>query len=51
VRTQAPIKGFRTMDVVWVSGSLDLERSKTDMGSSGYTMIAKKVVAYKGKER
>lgn len=51
VRTQAPIKGFRTMDAVWVSGSLDLERSKTDMGSSGYTMIAKKVVAYKGKER
>lgn len=51
VHTQAPLKGFRTMDAVWVSGSLDLERSKTDMGSSGYTMIAKRVVAYKGKER
>lgn len=51
VRTQAPVKGFRTMDAVWVSGSLGLERSKTDMGSSGYTMIAKRVVAFKGKER
>jgi len=51
VRTQAPIKGFRTMDAVWVSGTIGLERSKTDMGSSGYTMIAKQVVIYMGKER
>ena len=51
VHTQTPLKGFRTMDAVWVSGLLDLERSKTDMGSSAYTMIAKRVEAYKGKER
>lgn len=49
VRTPAPIKGFRTMDAVWVSGTLDLARSKTDMGASGYSMKAKRVVAYKAK--
>ena len=38
VRSQTPIKGFRTMDAVWVSGTLELDRSKTDMGVSGYTM-------------
>ena len=51
VRAQSPIRGFRTMDAVWVSGSLAVERSETDMGSSGYTMVAKRVDAYKGKGR
>ena len=47
VLSQTPIKGFRTMDAVWVSGTLDLDRSKTDMGVSGYTMTARRVTAYK----
>lgn len=51
VRSQAAIKGLRTMDAVWVSGTLQLERSKTDMGASGYTMIASQVKPYKGKTR
>lgn len=49
VRTQAPVKGLHTMDAVWVSGSLGMERSDSNMGVSGYTMIATHVSAYKGK--
>jgi uncharacterized protein len=51
VRSQTAIKGLRTMDAVWVNGTLQLERSKTDMGASGYTMIASQVQPYKGKPR
>jgi len=51
VRSQAAIKGLRTMDAVWVSGVLQLERSSTDMGASGYIMNASQVVPYKGKPR
>lgn len=47
VRSQAPIKGFRTMDAIWVSGRLELARNASNMGVSGYAMIASKVAAYK----
>jgi len=46
VRTQAAVKGFRTMDAVWASGTLAVERASSNMGVSGYTMIASRVVAY-----
>ena len=49
VRVQNAIKGLRTMDAVWVSGTLQLESSNTDMGVSGYTMNAHQVRPYKGK--
>jgi len=51
VQSQTPFKGFRTMDAVWVSGTLDLDRAKTDMGVSGYTMNARHVTAYKSSGR
>jgi len=51
VRSQTSIKGLRTMDAVWVSGTLQLESSKTDMGVSGYSMLARHVLPYKGKSR
>jgi hypothetical protein len=51
VRSQNAIKGLRTMDAVWVSGILGLERASTDMGVSGYTMTASQVLPYKGKPR
>jgi len=51
VQSQTPFKGFRTMDAVWVSGTLDLDRAKTDMGVSGYTMKARHVTAYKSSGR
>lgn len=49
VRTQAPVKGMHTMDAVWVSGTLGIDRSDSTMGVSGYTMIASRVTVYKGK--
>ena len=49
VRTQKPLTGLRTMDAVWVSGTLGLDRSDSAMGTSGYTMIASAVTPYKRK--
>lgn len=49
VHSQTALKGLRTMNAVWVSGTLQLESSKTDMGVSGYSMIARQVLPYKGK--
>jgi uncharacterized protein len=51
VLSQSPVKGFRTMDAVWVSGTIELDRANTDMGVSGYTMTASRVTAYKGNGR
>lgn len=51
VRSQAPIKGFRTMDAIWVSGKLELTRTPSNMGVSGYAMIASKVTEYKATGR
>lgn len=51
VRSQAPIKGFRTMDAIWVSGKLELTRTPSNMGVSGYAMIASTVTAYKASGR
>jgi hypothetical protein len=47
VRSASPIKGLQTMDAVWVSGRLELKRSDSSMGVSGYSMIASKVEKYK----
>jgi len=51
VRAATPIKGLRTMDAVWASGTLELKRSDSAMGSSGYSMAAKSVVRYKEPRR
>ncbi len=48
-RSQAPIKGFQTMDAVWASGTLDLVRGSTNMGASGYLMVVARVQAYNRK--
>jgi len=42
-----PIKSKDGMDAVWVSGTLELATSRTDMGDSGYRLRARKVEAYK----
>jgi len=49
VRSQSPIQGFQTMDAIWVSGTLGLVRGSTNMGASGYSMVASRVEAYKRK--
>jgi hypothetical protein len=41
-----PIKGFATMDAVWVSGTLSLTRQDTQMGASGYRLSAATVARY-----
>ncbi len=46
VRSATPIKGLRTMDAVWASGTLGLERTDSGMGVSGYSMAASRVVKY-----
>jgi hypothetical protein len=35
-----PVKGFRAMDTVWVSGTLATTRQESSMGTSGYTLNA-----------
>ncbi|MBC7852883.1 MAG: DUF3299 domain-containing protein, partial [Pirellulaceae bacterium] len=35
-----PVKGIRTMDVVWVSGTLETTRRESSMGMSGYALNA-----------
>ena len=41
-----PVKGFRAMDTVWVSGTLRTKRQDSVMGTSGYRMDARFVDAY-----
>ncbi len=43
-------QGLRTMDVVWVTGVLSLERQDTGMGVSGYAIQADAVEPYKAPE-
>lgn len=40
------LKGFRTMDTVWVSGTLSTRRQDSVMGTSGYRMDAVVVERY-----
>lgn len=49
VRSKTPLKGFESMSAVWVSGTLGLERTGSDMGASGYSLQAARVVKYTGK--
>ncbi|MDR0225420.1 MAG: DUF3299 domain-containing protein [Burkholderiaceae bacterium] len=46
VRLDAPVKGFQSMSAVWVSGTLGLERSDSELGVSGYSMKARRVEKY-----
>ena len=45
VHTVRPVD-FRTMEAVWVSGTLSVERSASSMGTSGYAIRADRVVRY-----
>jgi hypothetical protein len=51
VKPQQPPKGFRSMDTVWISGTLKLLRSDTTMGSSSYRMDAVRVEPYVAKPK
>ena len=51
VLPKAPAKGLRSMDAVWVSGTLKAARSDTTMGVSGYRMDALLVEPYSAQAR
>lgn len=47
VRTRQPLQGLRTMDTVWISGVLRVERAETMMGDAGYAMSDARVEPYR----
>ncbi len=50
VKADHPPKGLRSMDTVWISGTLKALRSDSDMGASGYRMDAVVVEPYVDKK-
>ena len=51
VKPQQAPKGFRSMDTVWISGTLKMLRSDTAMGASSYRMDAVVVEPYVAKPK
>jgi hypothetical protein len=47
VHSNTPIQGIRTMDAVWISGTIKLGTTETMMGVAGYNMLAQNVELYK----
>ena len=48
IKTDSPLKGIRSMDAVWVYGSVTVERNDSGyMGTSSYSMTPDKVEIYK----
>ncbi|KAF0202363.1 MAG: hypothetical protein FD173_2002 [Gallionellaceae bacterium] len=44
-----PLKNFKSMDAIWISGVLEVFPSDTNMGSASYRMKAEVVEKYKNK--
>jgi hypothetical protein len=44
-----PVRGFNSMDAVWVNGSMEIDRSDSPWGKTAYRLKAAKVEAYKEK--
>jgi hypothetical protein len=51
VVSSTPLKGWRTMDAVWVNGTLNAARGDTAMGASGYRIADPVVERYVMKPR
>jgi hypothetical protein len=51
VRLAQPAKQLRSMDTVWASGVMRLDRQPSDMGVSGYRLDAANVEPYRNKPR
>ncbi len=51
VRANTPLKGWRSMDAVWVNGTLKAARSDSAMGASGYSIADPVVERYAPKPR
>lgn len=41
-----PVRGYQTMDAVWVNGTMDVTRSDSPWGKAAYVLKALKVEAY-----
>lgn len=50
VRPREPAKGVKSMDAVWISGTLKTLRSDTFMGASGYRLEAVAIEIYSDKK-
>ncbi|HEY4316436.1 MAG TPA: DUF3299 domain-containing protein [Herbaspirillum sp.] len=46
VHSNKPVEGIRTMDAVWISGTLKIGTTETMMGVAGYNMLAQNVERY-----
>ena len=46
VFAQPPLEDVQAMDAIWVSGTLSVARSNSQMGNAGYRMTAQKVEPY-----
>ncbi len=49
VKSDTPVKGFKSMSAVWVSGTMGLARGNSELGASGYSIDAKRVEKYREK--
>ncbi|NDY91750.1 DUF3299 domain-containing protein [Ideonella livida] len=47
----APLKGYRTMDTVWLTGTLRIERQDTAQGASGYRLELQRIDRYTASTR
>jgi hypothetical protein len=47
VTLSKPRKNFQTMDALWVTGTLKVQRMETGMGSAGYRMFADSLSSWK----
>ena len=46
VQLAKPVRAYRTMDAVWVNGSLEVDRTDSPWGKTAYLLKAIKVEAY-----
>jgi len=47
VKASKPVANMRTMDTMWVSGTMQTRASETEMGQAGYQLKAERVEPYK----
>ncbi len=51
VLPKSPAKGFRSMDTVWITGTVTTQRTDSYMGASSYRIEATSVLPYEEKPR
>jgi hypothetical protein len=51
VLPQSPARGVRSMDAVWITGTISRERTDSYMGVSGYRIVATRVEPYREERR